>query len=104
MAFVAAVFYQDPKAALKWLEDAFGFELTMLIEGPDGDVRMMHSEMSFAGEGRLMVGGEWTDGIKSPKSVGGANTQTLHVDIEKDIDAPCEKARAAGAAIAPEPA
>jgi uncharacterized glyoxalase superfamily protein PhnB len=103
MTFTAAVFYKDPKAALSWLEKAFGFETTMLIESPDGDNRMFHSEMALAGEGRMMVGGEWADWAKSPASVGGVNTQTVHVDLEKDIDAHCERARAAGAAIQSEP-
>ena len=35
-ALRSALFYQDPKAALAWLEKAFGFELTMLIEDADG--------------------------------------------------------------------
>jgi uncharacterized glyoxalase superfamily protein PhnB len=63
----------------------------------------MHSEMSF-GNGRISVGGEWEDRVKSPKSIGGGNTQSLHVAIEKDIDAHCAKARAAGATIVQEPA
>ena len=32
--FTSSVHYQDPKAALAWLERAFGFEITMAIEGP----------------------------------------------------------------------
>jgi uncharacterized glyoxalase superfamily protein PhnB len=107
--FTPAVSYQDPKAALEWLQQAFGFELTMLIESPDGDVRMMHSEMSFNGRGRIMVGAEWTAGLptghwaRSPKSVNGANTQSIHVDVETDIDAHCDRARRAGAVIVAEP-
>jgi uncharacterized glyoxalase superfamily protein PhnB len=103
MTFTSAVFYKDPKAALDWLQKAFGFELTMLIEDPDGDVRMMHSEMSFQGKGRIMVGAEWADWTKSPSSVGGANTQSLHVQMEEGIDDHCEQARAAGAVIQREP-
>ena len=101
--FVPAVIYKDPRGALAWLEKAFGFETTMRIEPPDGDVRMSHYEMSFAGRGRIMVGAEWTDWAKSPSSVQGANTQSLHVGVEQDIDAHCEQARAAGAVIASEP-
>ncbi|HUF73149.1 MAG TPA: VOC family protein [Gammaproteobacteria bacterium] len=101
--FTASVFYQDPKAALAWLERAFGFEITMLIESPDGDVRMMHSEMAVGGRGRLMVGAEWSEWAKSPRSVGGANTQSLHVDLEEDVDAHCARAREAGATIVAEP-
>ncbi len=101
--FVPAVCYRDPKAALEWLEGAFGFELTMLIESPDGDSRLMHSEMSFGGQGRIMVGAEWAEWTRSPKSLNGANTQSIHVTLESDIDAHCERARAAGATIAAEP-
>ena len=100
--FISAVFYKDPKAAHRFLEAAFGFELTMLIESPDGDLNMMHSEMSF-GAGLIMVGAEWSDSIRSPRSVGGVNTQNLHVTIDNDIDAHCERARAAGAVILMEP-
>lgn len=102
--FVAAAFYRDPKAALGWLEKAFGFELSMLIEGPDGDPRMMHSEMSIGGRGRIMIGGEWADWTRSPASVGGANTANVHVYLDSEIDAHCERARAAGAEIMVEPA
>ncbi len=103
MTFTSAIFYKDPKAALSWLEKVFGFELTMLIESPDGDVRQMHSEMAFEGKGRIMVGAEWADWTRSPASVGGANTQNMHVQVEEDIDAHCERARAAGARIVGEP-
>ena len=33
--FVSSVYYREPKAALTWLERAFGFETTMAIDGPD---------------------------------------------------------------------
>jgi uncharacterized glyoxalase superfamily protein PhnB len=101
--FVSAVIYKDPRAALDWLEKAFGFETTMVIEPPDGDVRMSHYEMSFGGRGRIMVGAEWNESAKSPASVAGANTQSLHVEVDTDIDAHCARARAAGAVIAAEP-
>jgi uncharacterized glyoxalase superfamily protein PhnB len=101
--FTPAVFYKHPRLALAWLEKAFGFETTMLIEGPEGDDRLMHSEMSFAGQGRIMVGSEWADWVRSPSSLAGKNTQSLHVEVASDLDAHCERARAAGAVIAEEP-
>ena len=103
LTFIPAVFYKDPRAALTWLEKAFGFETTMIIEPPDGDVRMSHYEMSFGGRGRIMVGAEFIDWAKSPQSLSGANTQNLHVDVPTDIDGHCERARAAGAIITAEP-
>ena len=105
MSFVPAVFYRDPMAALTWLQSAFGFELSMLIEPPEGaDPRNMHAEMCIGGEGRMMVGGEWAHWARSPASLQGANTGTIHVDLEQDVDAHCERARAAGANIEMEPA
>jgi uncharacterized glyoxalase superfamily protein PhnB len=101
--FTSSVFYQEPKTALDWLARAFGFELTMLIESPE-DVRMIHSEMAIGGRGRLMVGGEWEARVKSPLSIGGANTQALHVELDGDIDGHCARARGAGAFIVQEPA
>ncbi|MDB5471382.1 MAG: glyoxalase [Caulobacter sp.] len=102
-ALTSAVVYKDPRAALKFLEDAFGFEIILLIEGPDGSVG--HSEMRF-GSGAVMVGSEWTAEHKSPASIGGLMTQTVHVQLEDpndSIDAHCERARAAGAVIVAEP-
>jgi len=100
--FTPSVHYRNPKAALDWLARAFGFELTMLIE-PPGDERMMHAEMSIGGRGRLMIGGEWEARTKSPRSMNGVNTQAIHVAVDGDIDAHCERARAAGAVIVQEP-
>ena len=67
-ALSSALCYRDPKAALKFLEAAFGFELVMLIEDQDGS--LAHSEMRF-GDSLIMVGSEWTDDCRSPASVGG---------------------------------
>ena len=41
----SAVFYQDPKAALLWLEQAFGFEPSMVLIDQNGD--LAHSQMRF---------------------------------------------------------
>ncbi|HEX5139308.1 MAG TPA: VOC family protein [Dehalococcoidia bacterium] len=98
--FGSALAYKDPGAAIEWLKKAFGFEVSLLITDDDGKV--VHSELSY-GNGYIMAGGEWTDHIKAPSSVGGANTQTVHVQLSEDIDAHCERARAAGARIAQEP-
>ena len=98
----SAVSYQDSKAAFRWLEDAFDFEPLFVLLDADGN--LAHSEMGY-GNSVVMVGNEWSDDHKSPKSIGGKNTQTVHVqlDVGDDIDAHCEKARAAGAEIVAEP-
>ncbi len=92
----SAVIYKDPFAALDWLEKAFGFERTMVIANAEG--KLEHSEMTF-GDGYLMVGPEWIDHVASPASVGGKNTQLIHVHVTDDIDAHCARALAAGAEI-----
>ena len=101
--FTSAVTYRDPKAALAWLEKAFGFEVTMAIDGPPEAPEMCHYEMSCAGRGRVMVGGEWTEAVRSPADLGGVNTQSVHIQLRSGVDEPYERARAAGAVIAAEP-
>jgi len=105
LVFTPALSYQNPVAALKWLERAFGFETALLVMSQDGVYRPdeFHSEMRF-GDGLVMIGGEWTDRHKSPASAGGITTQTVHVHLDEDIDAHCARARAAGAVILVEPA
>jgi len=98
---MSAVCYLDPRAAIAWLEKAFGFEVSMLIEDAEGGIA--HSEMRF-GNAVVMIGNEWTEDHKSPRSIGGKNTQTVHIQLTTDIDAHCERARAAGAEILVEPA
>ena len=99
-SFASALSYRDPKAALLWLEEAFGIEPVMVILGADGE--LAHAEMTF-GDGLIMVGSEWRADTKSPASVGGTNTQSVHIHLDTDIDAHCERARKAGAEIIMEP-
>lgn len=99
-SLTSALCYRNPKAALDWLEKAYGFEPAMIISDANGDIA--HSEMRF-GECLIMIGNEWTEDHRSPASIGGKNTQTVHVHLEQDIDAHCERARKAGAAILMEP-
>ncbi len=101
--FVPSLAYRDPKAATDWLAEAFGFELTMAIEGPDGDATQGHYEMDHEGTGRIMVGGEWNEWMRSPSSIGGSNTSAIRVELAGDVDEHCERARAAGATIVAEP-
>jgi len=56
------------------------------------------------GDGYIMIGGEWIDYVASPASIGGKNTQSIHVHLASGLDDHCERARAAGATILQEPA
>lgn len=95
-AVTPALFYVDPKAALDFLRNAFGFELDLLLEDENGN--LAHSQLAY-GEGRIMVGSEWSEDHKSPRSVGRKCTQTVHIHMAEDIDQHCERARRAGAEI-----
>ena len=99
-----AVFYDDAAAAIDWLTRAFGFEVQVRVENDRGQIA--HSQLVLDG-GLIMVGqvGLRPDRTypQSPCAVGGANTQALAVYVD-DVDAHCEQARSAGAAITVEPA
>lgn len=94
--FSSAVFYDDPFAALDWLELAFGFQRTMVLTNPDGTLG--HSEMTF-GDGLIMVGSPWSDWTGTPASANGRNTQYLHFHLDQDIDAHHARVVAAGGEI-----
>jgi uncharacterized glyoxalase superfamily protein PhnB len=96
----ASVFYDDPRAAIDWLCRAFGFELKLKVEGDGGDI--VHSELKLD-DALVMVAGTrgrepWQADNKSPKSIGGAVTQTLAFHID-DVDAHAARAVAAGARL-----
>jgi uncharacterized glyoxalase superfamily protein PhnB len=99
-AFIPSVVYKDNRAALEWLRKAFGFEVLFILTDSRGDI--VHAEMSH-GEGVVMVSNEFADWTKSPASVGGKNTQRIHVRLDSGIDEHCARARAAGAKIVGEP-
>src|ERR1700683_3618186 len=82
----SAVVYQNAAAAIDWLCDAFGFEVRIKVEGANG--RIEHSELTY-GEGLIMVAQEdpesarsWKRDLRSPKSLGGANTQSILFFVE----------------------
>jgi uncharacterized glyoxalase superfamily protein PhnB len=94
-------------AALNWLSQAFGFEVTLLVTDDAGAVG--HAEMSF-GDGRISIGGEWASPqiagpaqMKSPASVSGCNTQFIRVELSEGLDEHCARAEAAGAIITQRP-
>ena len=100
----SSIFYDDAAAAIEWLTRAFGFDVQLKVEDDEG--RIAHSQLVFDG-GLVMVGqaGLTADRpyFKSPQSLDGANTQAMCIFVD-DVDAHCERARAAGAKIAIEPA
>ncbi len=103
-----SVYYRDPAKGIDWLCHAFGFEVRLKVEHDGAGI--VHSELTF-GEGLVMVGGTgrtdagkaaWQALQKSPLDLEGANTQSICIFVD-DVDAHCERARAAGATILREP-
>ncbi len=97
-----AIFYEDAAKAIDWLCNAFGFEVQLKVEGEDG--RIEHSELVMGG---ALVMVSQADRAKmpwgrSPRALGGANTQSCALYID-DVEAHCARARKAGAQIATEP-
>jgi uncharacterized glyoxalase superfamily protein PhnB len=100
-AFIPSIIYKDNRAALKWLQTAFDFEPSEVLTDSNDDI--VHAEMNHD-DGVIMIGSEFAAWTKSPESVGGSNTQRVHVRVKSGIDEHCERARKAGAKIAMEPA
>lgn len=102
-----AIYYDDAAGAIDWLCSALGFEVRLKVEGDAG--RIVHSELVY-GEALIMVAQigerpgrpEYPLGA-SPQSIGGVNTQSLMLFVDK-VDEHCARAREAGATVIDEPA
>jgi uncharacterized glyoxalase superfamily protein PhnB len=99
-SFISSLVYKDNRAALDFLQRAFGFVPSEIMTDADGTI--VHAEMTH-GDGVVMIGTEWFDWTRSPASLGGKNTQRIHVRVESGIDAHCAHARQEGAMIVKEP-
>ncbi len=94
--------YADVDAALAFLGRAFGFEEVLRYTGADG--RVSHAEARL-GDDHVYLGDPTSAGseYRNPAALGAA-TVLISVDGVDDVDALCERARAAGAQISEEPA
>lgn len=96
----SSLFYDEPRKAIDWVVDVFGFEIRLLVEGDDGAVH--HSELTY-GDGLIMIGGtDRASHRRSPRAFEGANTQSIMVYVD-DVEAHCAHARGKGATITMEP-
>jgi uncharacterized glyoxalase superfamily protein PhnB len=99
-SFIPSLAYKDNRAALDFLQRAFGFTPSEIMTDANGAI--VHAEMSY-GDGVVMIGTEWADWTRSPASLGGKNTQRVHVRIDSGIDDHYARARHAGAKTVKEP-
>lgn len=91
----SALFYEDPKAAIDWLCEAFGFEVRLIVEGGGGAI--VHSEIVY-GDALLMIGAAGAQPwARSPKQAGG-NTQAVMVIVD-DVEAHLAHAVKHGATV-----
>jgi uncharacterized glyoxalase superfamily protein PhnB len=90
------IVYDDPGAALDWLAAHFGFVTRMKMPGPDGVI--MHAEMNVEDSVIMLSPAMSAEEWASPRSLGGKVTQGLYIYVD-DLDAHCQRARAAGAKI-----
>ena len=94
----SAVFYDDAGAAIDWLSRVIGFETRLRIDGDGGDVRVHHLQELVLGDGVVMVASAKRPPFKSPRALGGANTQSILLYVS-DVDAHNARAKKAGAKI-----
>ena len=102
-----AVFYEDPKPAIDWLVRAFDFDVRLKVEGDDGALH--HSELTYGDAVVMVAQAGRREGAerdmshqKSPKQVGGGNTQSVMLYVD-DVEAHCRRAREAGGKVTYEP-
>jgi uncharacterized glyoxalase superfamily protein PhnB len=85
--------YPDVRAAVEWLQSAFGFEEKVRI----GDAH--RSQLAFGADGAVVVADVRRDKV-APS--GGVVTQEIKLRVE-DVDAALTRAREAGAQLLEEP-
>ena len=95
MNCIAFLSYDNARAAVDWLERAFGFQRSAVHES---DGKIAHAELRF-GDSMVMLGtafeNDW--GMRTPAELGGV-TQGVYIIVD-DIEAHYERARGAEAEI-----
>ena len=91
--------YRDARAAIAWLERAFGFQAQAVYA--EGDI-VYHAQLVY-GRGMIMLGSvdngcEWGALVVQPDEIGGRETQSACV-VVTDPDAHYARAVAAGATV-----
>ena len=94
--------YDDAPKMIDWLCDTFGFTRHLVVD--DGQGGIAHAQLT-RNEAMIMVGSARDDVFgqlqSTAKALGGVS-QSAYIIVD-DVDAICDKARAAGAIIVMEP-
>ena len=94
-AIVPGFTYRDAPRAIAFLCKAFGFERHTVYEGANG--RIDHAQLRL-GRDFIMLGS-----AKNDEAVSTRSSTYVVLERDEDVDAHCERARAAGAKIVREP-
>lgn len=90
------LFYENPRAALQWLSEAFGLSERLRLELPNGAIA--HAEVEIGG-GVVMIGNVGLRNRERPATV----RSSVYVFVD-DLDVHHQRAMRAGAAIVEPPA
>jgi uncharacterized glyoxalase superfamily protein PhnB len=88
--------YEDGEAAIEFVTRAFGFRE---VERATGAAGGLHAELATGSDDGRIYLGQPPSGFRNPATVG--RTSLVYVIVE-DVDAHCERTRAAGARIVEE--
>ncbi|MEE1754813.1 VOC family protein [Streptomyces sp. SP18CS02] len=88
------ILFDDAKAAIRTLKEAFGFTEVSVYEGEDGGI--LHAELAL-GNGMVMLGSRRGSGIFA-EAMAGAGPAGVYV-VVPDVDAHHARAREAGVEI-----
>jgi uncharacterized glyoxalase superfamily protein PhnB len=99
-ALIPSLRYQDARAAIAWLERAFGFVRHAVYDGPNGTVA--HAELTLS-TGMVMLGSAsnpnpYPQFTATPSEIGGRVTSALYL-IVPDCEPVYARAQAAGAEV-----
>jgi uncharacterized glyoxalase superfamily protein PhnB len=97
---VPYLLYADAPAAIDFLREAFGFKELFRYPMPDG--RLGHAEVEYQGDVVMLASVFKEGGFASPLDLPAVHSQ-IRCSVD-DVDAHYERAKAAGATIASEPA
>lgn len=88
--------YVDAPAAIDFLCRAFGFRLTVRVDGPEGSVA--HAELVL-GDGVVKLSTAWPEAdYRSPSELDGVHTAEVWCDVD-DVDSHFAHAHGAGAVV-----
>jgi uncharacterized glyoxalase superfamily protein PhnB len=91
---VPLIWYDKPRAAIDWLQAAFGFEATMVVSDGDEEAsstRTSRSAMAPSMSSARPRSGQGGARLRRP---GGRNTQSVCVNLTEGLDATARRARA----------